>query len=146
MPADVLLVAGGCIVNEAMLTGEAIPQMKEAVSPEHDDTSLGHAPNTRLHLLFGGTEVVQVTPPPKDFPGMTASVFLRMQTTPFGSHFTHMRQYAHACVIFNRCVGLTVPVRPSMCESCGDLCPSKVSDACHLRLGVQACGPQNRRV
>ena len=61
VPADLLLLSGTCIVNEAMLTGESIPQVKESVphGGNAGDT-LAAISNPKLHLLFRGTEVVQV--------------------------------------------------------------------------------------
>jgi cation-transporting ATPase 13A1 len=73
VPADVLLVSGTCIVNEAMLTGEAIPQMKESLPTLSNDdatATLASIKEPKLHVVHRGTDVVQVSPPPKDFGGV----------------------------------------------------------------------------
>ncbi|KAK1433701.1 hypothetical protein QVD17_10616 [Tagetes erecta] len=61
VPADMLILAGTAIVNEAILTGESTPQWKVSI--------MGRGPEERLsskrdknHYLFGGTKILQHTP------------------------------------------------------------------------------------
>ena len=64
IPCDMLLLRGPCIVDESMLTGESIPQMKEPIESEF--TESGSGPDRKLELdtdaklriLFGGTKMV----------------------------------------------------------------------------------------
>lgn len=67
LPCDILLLQGNCVVNEAILTGESVPQMKESLYCAESyesaviDLEDGHvaAATWRRHLLLGGTRLLQ---------------------------------------------------------------------------------------
>lgn len=68
-PCDVMLLRGSCVSNEAMLTGESIPQLKDPADslPVDDlDRNLEVAAGTtqchKKHVVFGGTKVLQHSP------------------------------------------------------------------------------------
>ena len=65
IPCDAILLNGECVVNEAMLTGESIPQIKVAI-PKNDagdesieDFSIENKRQCQ-YFLFAGTEIMQV--------------------------------------------------------------------------------------
>jgi manganese-transporting P-type ATPase len=59
IPADILLISGTCIVNEAMLSGESTPLLKESIQllegKENSDVDGLH----KGAVLFSGTKVLQ---------------------------------------------------------------------------------------
>ncbi|XP_031484835.1 probable manganese-transporting ATPase PDR2 [Nymphaea colorata] len=61
VPADMLLLAGSAIVNEAILTGESTPQWKVSISGRGMEEKLS-ARRDKNHILFGGTKILQHTP------------------------------------------------------------------------------------
>ncbi|XP_072959274.1 probable manganese-transporting ATPase PDR2 [Typha angustifolia] len=61
VPADMLLLAGSAIVNEAILTGESTPQWKVPVAGKLSEDRLS-IKRDKNHILFGGTKILQHTP------------------------------------------------------------------------------------
>lgn len=58
---DMLLVEGTAIVNEAMLSGESTPVLKDSVRLRPKDTPIEPEGLDKLAFLYGGTKVLQVT-------------------------------------------------------------------------------------
>ncbi|KAJ4779402.1 Cation-transporting ATPase [Rhynchospora pubera] len=61
IPADMLLLAGSAIVNEAILTGESTPQWKVSIAGRSPDDRLS-IKRDKNHIIFGGTKILQHTP------------------------------------------------------------------------------------
>eukprot|EP00667_Euglena_gracilis_P000330 EG_transcript_331 len=65
VPCDCVLLAGSAVVNEATLTGESVPQMKDALHTE-DPAELARPLDVngmdRVHVLFSGTSLISTTP------------------------------------------------------------------------------------
>lgn len=75
VPADILLVNGAVIVNEAMLSGESTPLLKESIQLLEKTDKLDIDGTNKNQMLFSGTKILQAVPscaslrmPPRHFP------------------------------------------------------------------------------
>ena len=57
--ADILLVHGTCIVNEAMLSGESTPLLKESIQLLDGSENLDVDGSHKGAVLFSGTKILQ---------------------------------------------------------------------------------------
>lgn len=91
LPCDAVVLRGTCVANEAMLTGESVPQLKESLvvaigdncgnadgsSATADVVDLGTDNNInsmwRRHLVFGGTSLLQHSLPARVSSDLAAS-------------------------------------------------------------------------
>ncbi|EGW33133.1 P-type ATPase [Spathaspora passalidarum NRRL Y-27907] len=63
LPCDLLLIDGSAIVNEAMLSGESTPLLKESIKLRPSDDNLQPEGFDKNSILHGGTMALQVTKP-----------------------------------------------------------------------------------
>ena len=59
VPADLLLLSGTCIVNEAMLSGETTPLLKESIELLEGHERLDLDTHHKGNVLFSGTKILQ---------------------------------------------------------------------------------------
>jgi len=59
VPADVLLLRGSTVVNEASLTGESVPQMKEGLTELEQGDSLSMKGKHKMNVAYAGTKMLQ---------------------------------------------------------------------------------------
>jgi cation-transporting ATPase 13A1 len=114
-PADVLLLAGSVVTNEAMLTGESTPQMKEAPPGLSGYSEVGGAGGPNLdvfeegsdrsharHVVFAGTSVIAASEPREgEVTGVPAApdsgaVALVLRTGPHTSQGELLRSIMHS--------------------------------------------------
>jgi len=58
MPVDAVILEGGCLAQEAVITGESVPQAKIAVEPNEESETLSIETNHRNSALFAGTTII----------------------------------------------------------------------------------------
>lgn len=61
LPCDLVLVNGTAILNEAMLSGESTPLLKESIQLRPSEDVLSPTGLDKNSMLYGGTKVLQVT-------------------------------------------------------------------------------------
>lgn len=59
VPADLLLLRGSTVVNEASLTGESVPQMKEGLAEMEDGDHLSMKGKNKMNVAYAGTKMLQ---------------------------------------------------------------------------------------
>lgn len=64
LACDMLLIEGNAIVNEAMLSGESTPLLKDSIQLRPDEASIEPDGLDKMAFLFGGTKVLQITTGP----------------------------------------------------------------------------------
>jgi manganese-transporting P-type ATPase len=73
-PADAVLISGSCMADEAVLTGESIPQWKESISDANAQSAAAlrelDIRQDKRHVIFGGTKVLNVSPGPASEGGL----------------------------------------------------------------------------
>lgn len=62
VPVDLLLLSGSTVVNEASLTGESVPQMKEGLVDLNstDEAQLAMKTTHKSHVCYAGTNMLQI--------------------------------------------------------------------------------------
>ena len=63
MPCDLLVLSGSAVLNEAILTGESQPLVKDSVANlDKVEEQLDIDGEHKSHILNSGTEIIQLTP------------------------------------------------------------------------------------
>jgi len=76
-PVDCLLLKGDIVVDEAILTGESLPQMKKPLGVKgssDNETALDMEGQHRSHVLFSGTKIIRIEEGTEAWPSFIPSL------------------------------------------------------------------------
>ena len=59
VPCDMIVLSGQCVVNEAMLSGESTPLLKESLEEVNAEDIIDVLGEDKRHAVFGGTKILQ---------------------------------------------------------------------------------------
>ncbi len=107
IPCDLLLLRGTCIVNEAMLSGESTPLLKESVELREGTDRLDMNGTDRNNVLFSGTKALQV-----EKAGEGGILSKSFWSSKVDSDFRSARWWLSCCCPPNRFRDHSGPARP----------------------------------
>ncbi|WEW58390.1 putative cation-transporting ATPase 1 [Emydomyces testavorans] len=79
---DILMIGGGAIANEAMLSGESTPLLKDSIELRPEDERIDPNGLDKNSFLYGGTKVLQINQPRWNPDENTDNVRLKVPPPP----------------------------------------------------------------
>ncbi len=146
VPADILLIHGTCIVNEAMLSGESTPLLKESIQLLDAKENLDVDGNHKNAVLFSGTKILQATPSSTyDTFGYVDRLILTVFSTTGITYFDARQRMPWHCppywiwnITRTACANHDIFNRPRICKQLGIFLVHRVpSHLCYRRKLVR---------
>jgi cation-transporting ATPase 13A1 len=81
VPADLLLLYGSAVVNEALLTGESVPQVKESADNLDFRDILQLNKDNKRNIIFGGTKLL-ITSDQRNSTGLNSAELAQIKSPP----------------------------------------------------------------
>jgi manganese-transporting P-type ATPase len=100
VPADLLLLRGSTVVNEASLTGESVPQMKEGLSELVAGENLSIKMKHKTNVVYAGTKMLQCKGSMDDISYSPEDQRLVSESSASGPYSNIPPPPDHGCVCF----------------------------------------------